>query len=274
MRIAIFGLGSIGRRHLNNLLAMNEHEILVYDPEKPIEPFMVTDIETIWQWKPDAALICTPPAIHAGLINQCMYRSGCFVLCEKPLANFDPSVMPYDDLRHFAWRSDRLCVGYQLRWQLQEFRHLVGMEDVSFTIGQDMSKWPSQYQKDILEEFSHEIDAAVFVHGPVEAVAAQQYRQSWQIQLRHVRTYSSIVIMADYQAPPVRFANAKGGTISWAFDQIKNDVAYKAELSAFLDVCRGEPMDYRLCSSVEAVHVCKIIEACRESARDCKVVRL
>ncbi len=275
MRIGILGYGSIGKRHFANLLAMGEKDIRVHDVQLGIHPYGPLDLRFIqlnelWAWQPEAVLICTPPATHYKLACDAIDH-GCHIFCEKPLATH---VLEANDI---VWRNDEkkvLAVGYQLRWTMTNFRQEAYGHNAKFTVGQNMTTWPSQYQKDVLGEFSHEIDASVFVNGPVESVTASVHGQSWHLQLRHLYTNSDILIMADCQAPPVRFANANGGTVSWVFDEARNDLAYKQEVSSFLSACEGVPVDYRLCSGAEAVHVVKIIAACRESALNCKVVHL
>lgn len=135
-----------------------------------------------------------------------------------------------------------------------------------------MRAWSSQYKKDVLEEFSHEIDAAVFVNGPVEKVTAKESMYGWVIQLRHLSCLSTILLN------PLATGYSRTASIGqqevWTFSKAINDHAYKSELKAFLSVCRSGPWDERLCSGVEAAHVVKIIEACRESARECRVVSL
>lgn len=279
MRIAIFGLGSIGKRHVRNLVEMGETDLIAYDPlvlkivqmeGMPLIPLAGSE-QDVWNWKPEIVLICTPPLLHYTLAMKSIDH-GCHIFIEKPIA---ADIKHATDLmRHHDDKKKVLAVGYQLRWSMDEFRSQAYGQDARFTIGQDMSTWPSHYQKDILAEYSHEIDATVFTNGPVEAVVAFVHGSVWQLHLRHLRAYSDVLIMAGSSAPPVRFANAAKGTISWSLDLARNDLAYKEELTAFLKACQGEPFDYRLCSCAEAVHVVRIIQACRESAQNCSVVKL
>jgi predicted dehydrogenase len=228
----------------------------------------VSDAARVWDWKPDAVLICTPPSTHYELLNMAHYKCV-HVFCEKPLCT------RYQEARNsvaMANSSNRvLAIGYQLRFQLDALKAHGWRQNVDFYHGQDMSAWPSQYKKDVLDEFSHEIDAAVYVNGPVMNVSAQDSNGDWLIQLHHVSAVSSICLSPTLN-PYARFADTNG--MKWEFDLAKNDQAYKDEIKAFLEACRGEGWDERLCRGAEAAHTVRIIEACRESAKDCKVVRL
>lgn len=277
MRIAIFGLGSIGTRHLRNLLECGENDMMVCEApltgtsDIPNLVFFTRDHKAVWAWHPEAVLICTPPASHYEIAIEAL-RHGCHVFCEKPLAI---TVEMAKDILKFAENDNKvLAIGYQLRWQLSEqFRATALAENLVWVCRQDMRQWPSHYQKDILEEFSHELDAAVFVNGPVEALTASRNEETWGIQLRHIDSLSLIRLEAQAEMAQREAWGVCGAR--WQFDAAAfNDQAYKDELRAFLKACRGEGWDERLCNGAEAVHVCKIIEACRESARHCSVVRL
>ena len=277
MRIAIFGLGSIGVRHAQNLLDMGEKQLRGFDTDGPFGDarklvsgyIETTDAAGIWEWKPDAVLICTPPSTHYELARQALER-GIHVFCEKPLCT---DSWDADTLATTARNIQvQLAVGYQLRFALNKFHLEASERDFNFTVSQDMGDWPSLYQKDVLEEFSHEIDLAVLMNGPVQSVIATQYGPVWCISLQHQRYFSRITIHPKSEAS-LRFAQNADGQ-HWKFSKEENNQAYKDELSAFLLACNGAQWNYRLCSGAEAAHVVRIIEACRESARECSVVKL
>jgi predicted dehydrogenase len=280
MRIAIFGLGSIGSRHARNLIEMGEHELAAFDPCISSVAFnefvsslsLIGEQTAMWDWKPEAVLICTPPATHYALITQAL-EHDCHVFCEKPLVSHAFERIGLEQQIHYArTRGVQVAVGYQLRWAMKEFYDHVSGSDIHFTCSQDMSTWPSRYTKDVLEEFSHEIDAAVLFNGPVSTVVAKQYGPVWGLSLQHQRYFSRILIHPS-SATVVRYAQSDSGEL-WTFDPACNEQAYKDELREFLAVCSGKAWSHFLCPGAEAAHVCRIIEACRESARDCRVVRL
>lgn len=278
MKIAILGLGSIGMRHVRNLLEMGETDLFGYDPRigepgfscAPIQG--TNSLDMIWDWKPEAVLICTPPSTHDSLIRAAYFRA-IPVFCEKPLS--DNALGAENLARQWGEPGNILAVGYQLRWQLQDFRRDAFAEQNCYWSCQDMSVWPSQYQKDVLEEFSHEIDAAVWVNGPVSHLSALQPDPFvWKIQLRHATASSRIVIDTRPGIAYEREAISASGDVAWTFDAELNQQAYRDELKTFLEVCKGAPWDDRLCTGMQAAHVVRIIEACRQSAKNCEVVEL
>lgn len=279
MKIAIFGLGSIGQRHARNLAEMGEADILGCDPRVGTEGFItegwvqaVSAADLVWQWKPDIVLVCTPPESHFELCRDAL-SANAHVFCEKPLAI---------DLKGAEWltafakeKNCKLAVGYQLRWQLEMLRFNDSDDsDLVWECSQDMRTWPSQYEKDVLLEFSHEIDAAVFTRGAVKEVVAEEEPFGWTIKLRHFNSMTMIYI--NYLSPTYsRTCTQNNPAVTrWEFDETWNVQAYKSEIAAFLSVCRGEPWHPNLCTGAQAAHVVTIIEACKESASHCKVVEL
>jgi predicted dehydrogenase len=93
MKILIAGLGSIGRRHLHNLLDLGERDILLYRtrrstlPEDELGAFpVVTDLNAALDWHPEAAIIANPTALHLETAIPAA-RAGCHLLLEKPLSH-------------------------------------------------------------------------------------------------------------------------------------------------------------------------------------------
>lgn len=284
MRIAIFGLGSIGKRHVRNLVDMGEKDLCICDvnplalhivQQMGASPIRIAELAyDVWNWQPEAVLICTPPREHYNLAIQAIDQ-GCHLFIEKPIATHS------QDANDIVWRNDDkkvLAVGYQLRFNRLDIERHQYKNKINIVHQQDMSIWPSQYKKDILQEFSHEIDVAIYLNGPAETVVARRSALRWDIEIHHQHGFSRLHISAA-PGPFARWIDCdkfhdQPGVGNWSFNKEGNDQAYKDELAAFLKACRGEGWDDRLCSGAEAVHVCKIIEAARESAQDCKVVHL
>lgn len=272
MKIAIFGLGSIGRRHMQNLLDMGEADLFVYDPRisegnfscAPVQG--TNSLDLIWQWQPEAVLICAPPLEHFSLALQALDH-GAHVFIEKPISHtlkqaeiFKAATGAFPDLK--------VAIGYQLRWQMDE----VHPGNLVFESSQDMSQWPSRYDKDVLLEFSHEIDAMVCINGPVLRVVASERYWGWTITMQHIQHFSEIYINHRSKAY-VRKISSKSD-VRWEYVPQHNDDAYKEELQTFLRVCNGEPWCDQLCTVAQATHVMKIIDACRQSAKNTEVVTL
>jgi predicted dehydrogenase len=94
VKVAVLGCGSIGRRHLRNLAAMQDVELLAYDPsrvalhqasaEARCRP--VAHVTDLWRERPDAIVVAAPPAEHLRLIAAGL-EAGCHVFVEKPLTH-------------------------------------------------------------------------------------------------------------------------------------------------------------------------------------------
>ena len=278
-KIAVFGLGSIGQRHVKNLLEMGETDLLGCDVRTGDEGFMpdlpipiTSAASMVWDWEPDVVLVCVPPVGHYAIANRAI-QAGAHVFIEKPMAT---TVLECEHLRFQAKDEGvQLAVGYQLPFHVLPFgARWTGTETLHVAHAQDMGQWPSQYQKNVLGEFSHELALACYVHGPVKELAAYEREAGlrWNIELKHLHARSSVQLFAG-PGPYLR-TGFVGGHSAWCFNKEDNDQAYKDELRAFLDACHGKGWDDRLCSGAEAAHVVRIIEACRESTRECKVVRI
>ena len=121
MKILIAGLGSIGRRHLRNLIALGQEDILLYRthqstlPDDELAPFPVeTDLEAALAQEPDAVIVSNPTALHMAVAIPAA-KAGCHLLLEKPVAaQMDNRV---NQLRQVASESGiRTLVGFQFRF--------------------------------------------------------------------------------------------------------------------------------------------------------------
>ena len=121
MRFLICGLGSIGRRHLKNLLALGERDIVLYrtglstigDAELaglPVEHDLETALE---RWRPDAALVTNPTGLHLRVAVPAA-QAGCHLLIEKPVSD---RLEGLDDLRRaIADGGGQILMGFQFRF--------------------------------------------------------------------------------------------------------------------------------------------------------------
>ena len=102
MKFLIAGLGSIGRRHLRNLLALGQSDIILFRthhgslPDEELKDFPVeTDIRKALDHKPDAAIISNPTALHMQVAIPCA-QAGCALLIEKPIAHQLDDLQPFE----------------------------------------------------------------------------------------------------------------------------------------------------------------------------------
>lgn len=93
MKFAVIGCGSIGRRHLANLMALRAGDVAVCDIDSSrveeaatafgVRGFRVTD--DVLAWGPDGVVVCTPTHQHVPVALAAI-AAGAHVFVEKPLA--------------------------------------------------------------------------------------------------------------------------------------------------------------------------------------------
>ena len=120
MKFLIAGFGSIGKRHLNNLRALGEQDILLYRthhstlPEEDLEGIPVeTSLEAALAHQPDAVIISNPTALHLDVAIPAA-KAGCAILMEKPIShNFER----VDELQKIVMQNRvQVLVGFQFRF--------------------------------------------------------------------------------------------------------------------------------------------------------------
>jgi predicted dehydrogenase len=117
----IAGLGSIGRRHLRNLLALGEEDILLYRthrstlPDAELASFPAeTDLGRALAHRPDGVIVANPTALHLAVAIPAA-EAGCHLLIEKPVTDRRDAAL--DDLRQAAAPVEaRTLVGFQFRF--------------------------------------------------------------------------------------------------------------------------------------------------------------
>ena len=120
MKFLIAGLGSIGRRHLRNLVALGERDIVLYRthratlPDDELAAFPAdTDFAAALDHKPDAVIIANPTALHLDVAIRAA-EAGCHILMEKPILH---SLDRVDELEVALQRGGgKMLVGFQFRF--------------------------------------------------------------------------------------------------------------------------------------------------------------
>ena len=131
MKILIASLGSIGRRHLRNLRALGENDIVLYRthhatmPEDELAGIPVeSDLRRALAQKPDVVIVANPTALHLDVAIPAA-EAGCHLLLEKPISH---SLERVDVLAAAAHKSgSRILVGFQFRYHpaLRKARELL-----------------------------------------------------------------------------------------------------------------------------------------------------
>jgi len=132
MKFLIAGLGSIGRRHFRNLIALGEKDIILLRshratlPDDELAGYPIeTDIhEALKRHKPNAVIVANPTALHLDIAIPAA-EAGCHILLEKPVSN---SLERLDTLQNAAQKSgSKILVGFQFRYHptLNKARELI-----------------------------------------------------------------------------------------------------------------------------------------------------
>ncbi|MDY6874032.1 MAG: Gfo/Idh/MocA family oxidoreductase [Chloroflexota bacterium] len=197
MKFIIAGLGSIGRRHLRNLVTLGERDIILYRshkstlPDEEVDGFPVeTDLEAALAHQPDAVIVANPTALHLDVAIPAA-QAGCHLLLEKPIAGeMDCRV---NALQEAVERSGiRTLVGFQFRFHpiLARIRELIQTEQLgrplSFHVhwGEYLPDWHpwEDYRQSyaaradlgggVVNTLSHPLDYVRWLFGEVTSVSA------------------------------------------------------------------------------------------------------
>lgn len=121
MKYLIAGLGSIGRRHMWNLVALGEKDIVLLRTRKATLPDdeltgypVETDLrEALKKHKPDAVIVANPTSLHLDTAIPAA-EAGCHILLEKPISY---STERLDQLEKVVKKSgSKVLVAFQFRF--------------------------------------------------------------------------------------------------------------------------------------------------------------
>ena len=193
----VLGCGSIGKRHIRNLLALGANRVLAFDPrddrrEEVRSQYAVQvfeHIEQAWHEHPQVALIAAPTSIHLPLALQAA-RHGCHLFIEKPVAD---SLAGLDQLFDEVKKNGLITlVGCNMRFHpgIAQTRRLIGegaagkVTSVLAQVGQYLPNWhPGEDYRQtysarkslgggVVLDAIHEIDYVRWFLGEVKLVAA------------------------------------------------------------------------------------------------------
>jgi predicted dehydrogenase len=199
MKVAIFGLGSIGKRHAR-MLKEAGHDVIAYrsgrsgasNGKNGADLAHVRTWEALDRFKPRVGFIANPTALHAETAIECA-RRGMDVFIEKPV---NAGLSRLKQLLEIVSRKRvATYVGYVLRFHpviraLKKFagrysflhmRVLTTSYLPSWRPGKDPRNGYSAHREmggGVLYDLSHEIDYVQYILGPVEALRGQASRRS------------------------------------------------------------------------------------------------
>ncbi|MGV8026805.1 MAG: Gfo/Idh/MocA family protein [Anaerolineaceae bacterium] len=268
MKFLIAGLGSIGRRHLRNLVELGEEDVLLYrthrgtlaDTDLAAYP-VITDLERALEQKPDAAIISNPTALHLKVAIPCA-EAGCALFLEKPLSTDCEGL---EDLHKILKKTGKpVLVGFQFRFHpaFQQISRwieegLIGrILSSNVYWGEYLPDWHPwedyrvsySARKDlgggVVLTLCHPMDYLRWLLGEIDSVSAfvgkisdleLEVEDMAEITMRHTNGAMSCIHL-DYYTQPKRHTleiAGSNGTIIW--DEISNEAKlYKANEKRWL----------------------------------------
>jgi predicted dehydrogenase len=136
MKFLIAGLGSIGRRHLKNLVALGERDIVLYRthqstlPDDELDDFPVeTDLQAALAHQPDAVIVANPTALHLQVAIPAA-RAGCSLLLEKPVSHNLDGLAELQEAVQAG--GGQVLVGFQFRFHpgLRQIKACLAREEI------------------------------------------------------------------------------------------------------------------------------------------------
>jgi predicted dehydrogenase len=120
MKFMIAGLGSIGRRHLKNLIALGEEDIVLYRsgkstlPDDELKGYTTEfNLDSALAHEPGAVIVSNPTALHLDVAIPAA-EAGCHLLLEKPISH---NLERIDKLQAAVEHGGgKVLVGYQFRF--------------------------------------------------------------------------------------------------------------------------------------------------------------
>jgi predicted dehydrogenase len=250
MKILIAGLGSIGRRHLRNLRALGETDILLYRthqatlPDEELAGLPVeNDLQRALNHRPEAVIVANPTALHLDVAIPAA-QAGCSLLMEKPLShNLERIGELAEALRTSGARA---LVGFQFRFHpgLRKAAEILASERLGKPVsararwGEYLPAWHpwEDYRNGysaradlgggVVLTLSHPLDYLRWLLGEVEALWAFTGRRGGlgievedtaEIGLRFLSGVLASVHLDYVQRPPRHDLEivCTGGTLRW-----------------------------------------------------------
>lgn len=247
-RILIAGLGSIGLRHLNNLLQLGEKDILLLrtrnEPVKEAPDLPVfTNLQDALNQKPDAVIVSNPTSHHMEVAVQAA-KAGCHLFLEKPLSHTWENV---NELLAAAKEKGLIgMVGFDMHFDpgLQKVRQLIKdgtighITAIQAQVGQYLPDWHpwEDYRKGVsaqvktgggvILDLIHEIDYVTWLMGKAKEVVSM----NGHVSSLEIETEDTASILIRFQNNAIGTINldyiqrtlsrscriiGEGGTITW-----------------------------------------------------------
>jgi predicted dehydrogenase len=268
--VLVIGCGSIGKRHVENLIGLGMTNVLAFDVSKDrlariqakYGADIVDTLEEAWKCKPSVAFITTPTNLHIPMALEAA-RHGCHLFIEKPLSD---SLDGVRELMEVVTAANLVTlIGCNMRFHpgLRKVKELVEAKSIGtitsarVETGKYLPDWrPSEdYRKSysasaelgggIILDAIHELDYIRWILGEVDSVVCFSGKVS-HLEIHAEETAAILLrfgngaigeVHLDYiQRTPSRTCQIIGdeGTIRW--DNLAGTVRlYQARTSQWVE---------------------------------------
>jgi len=218
MKFLIIGGGSIGQRHLKNLLSLGYEDLYCFKRAPSIEfesKFhckVITTLAEVEEIKPDAILICNPTSLHGQWI-EISSKVGAHVFVEKPLTHSQQEI----ERIKACWNGNKVFfIGFMLRYHplVIKIKELLDNDKIGkvysarFEFGSWLPYWhpwedyKTSYASNkelgggVINTITHELDLAQYFFGtPVAVKSAKANYKILQIEVEELA--ESILVFND-----------------------------------------------------------------------------
>lgn len=259
-KVVIFGLGSIGKRHLQILEDHFDFDLYAFRHN----PFCVpSNIPETFSWQdlderiqPDVAIISNLTHQHILTAYHCTIRDIPFMM-EKPIG---VNVDGLDSLiREVQLRQLATYVAYPLRFHpvVKQYKEQRKSRPSSVIVvaKSDFTQWPSERKSNgVLLELSHELDYAEYLFGKIKEINGNFSENMARLTVSHGGNVLSEFYLSIDAKQPERYFKVSGDQ----YEIIPDDNMYLHQLEYFFANLHNPHMMNNLVDAVELFR--KIIE--------------
>lgn len=254
MKYLFCGLGSIGERHLANLLALGETDIIALRKKnKPLrnvkkELRVFSNLQDALNQKPDVAVIANPSSLHIALAIE-LAKNNCHLFIEKPLST---NLSGIKELQRIAKEKNLIIkMGFMMRYHpaILKMKGLLGAGIIGIPLfarvewGEYLPAWHpwEDYRKTYsarkdmgggpINTLCHDIDLITWFFGKPKTVFALKGKNSSleistehsvEILLEFHDKFTAEVHLDFLQLPPRRIWEIVGDKGRIEFDYYEN----------------------------------------------------
>jgi predicted dehydrogenase len=280
MKIAVIGCGSIGTRHVRNLIDLGFADFMVFDPSadrreqiaKELHLQTASALEQLWAFNPELTLITSPTSFHAEHARAILNNTKSHIFIEKPFAHELDVAKTLATLCEDSNRIIMVGCNFRFHTSIQRIQSLIRDRAVGDLLaarieaGQYLPDWhPGVDYREMysakrslgggcLLDYIHEFDYANWLFGePFEIASFHSTTGSLDLDTEDVaevlvrfRPSVTVSIHVDYlQRPYNRRCKVVGtkGTILWD-SEFRKVRLFDAEQRSWREF--PEPADYDL----------------------------